>query len=156
VAAAGAQRERLERAGQGRHHPRLEPAPVSVRPRMAPAGPARERRARGPGATGTAGRRRHAVSAVVPGAALHADATAKTRPGCHHCAEPLPASPARRTRGGSAREFCCEGCAAAAEWIQGARLGDYYRLRTAPAARIDLDALDDDLSLWDREEVQAE
>src|SRR5690606_5964095 len=70
--------------------------------------------------------------------------------------EPLPASPARRTLGGSAREFCCEGCAAAAEWIQGARLGDYYRLRTAPAARIDLDALDDDLSLWDREEVQAE
>ena len=96
------------------------------------------------------------MNAVVPGAALHADTAPQERPGCHHCAEPLPANPARRTLGGAVRPFCCEGCAAAAEWIQDARLGDYYRLRTAPASRIDQDALDDDLSLWDREEVQAE
>src|SRR5690606_1404090 len=156
VAAAGAQRERLERAGRGRHHPRLEPAPVSVRPRMAPAGAAGERRARGPGATGTAGRRRRPVRAVVPGAALHGDATPQERTGCHHCAEPLPANPARPVLGGGTRERRSEGCAAAAEWIQAARLGDYYRLRTAPASRIDEDALDDDLSLWDREEIPAE
>ena len=97
------------------------------------------------------------MSVAAPGATLHADAVpAQEAPGCHHCAEPLPAAPALRTIAGTARRFCCEGCAAAAEWIQDARLGDYYRLRTAPASRIDEAALDDDLSLWDREEIQAE
>ncbi|NLG58695.1 MAG: ATPase P, partial [Gammaproteobacteria bacterium] len=96
------------------------------------------------------------MSAAVPGAALHADTTPPVASGCHHCAEPLPARPATRTIDGSERGFCCEGCAAAAEWIHGARLGDYYRLRTAPAERIDETALEEDLSLWDREEVQAE
>nr|AOH37327.1 ATPase P [Luteimonas sp. JM171] len=87
---------------------------------------------------------------------MHADTTPPVASGCHHCAEPLPARPATRTIDGSERGFCCEGCAAAAEWIHGARLGDYYRLRTAPAERIDETALEEDLSLWDREEVQAE
>ncbi|QCO68325.1 cadmium-translocating P-type ATPase [Luteimonas yindakuii] len=82
------------------------------------------------------------------GAARAADGT------CHHCSEPLPAQPARLAIDGQAHEFCCEGCAAAARWIGEARLGDYYRLRTAPATRIDPDG--GDLSLWDREEVLAE
>ena len=97
------------------------------------------------------------MTVAAPGTALRADAAPhRQAAGCHHCADPLPASPARRSIGGAERAFCCDGCAAAAEWIQDARLGDYYRLRTAPASRIDEDALDDDLSLWDREEVQAE
>ena len=97
------------------------------------------------------------MNAVAPGATLRTDAVSpRQATGCHHCADPLPASPAQRSLSGVTRSFCCEGCAAAAEWIQDARLGDYYRLRTAPASRIDEQALDDDLSLWDREEVQAE
>ncbi|NZA28536.1 cadmium-translocating P-type ATPase [Luteimonas sp. SJ-92] len=72
--------------------------------------------------------------------------------GCHHCGQALPADPAECMLDGRRRQFCCEGCAAAAQWIGEARLGDYYRLRTAPADRIDPDA---DFSLWDRDEVQA-
>ena len=60
---------------------------------------------------------------------------------CFHCGEPLPASPARvRVDGGDAR-FCCDGCAAAAQWIRDARLDDYYRLRSAAGRRV---AADDD------------
>ena len=33
------------------------------------------------------------------------------------------------------REFCCHGCSAAAQWIEGLGLVDYYRLRTAAADR---------------------
>jgi Cu2+-exporting ATPase len=33
--------------------------------------------------------------------------------------------------------MCCEGCRAAAEWIEQLGLGDYYELRTAPAPRPD-------------------
>jgi Cu2+-exporting ATPase len=35
--------------------------------------------------------------------------------------------------GGARRSVCCEGCRAAAEWIEQLGLGDYYRLRSAPA-----------------------
>jgi hypothetical protein len=51
-------------------------------------------------------------------------------------------------------DFCCDGCAAAAQWIGDADLDAYYRLRERPGARIDED--DGALALWDREEVQAE
>lgn len=90
-------------------------------------------------------------------AAGHADAAPlpDTVPGtCHHCAEPLPAHPPRHPVQGRLQAFCCDGCAAAAAWIEDAHLGDYYRLRTAPAGRIDDTATD--LSLWDRQDVQVE
>lgn len=73
---------------------------------------------------------------------------------CFHCGEPLPLLPARLTLDGAERAFCCDGCAAAAQWIRDARLDDYYRLRSEPAARVASE--DADLALWDREEVLAE
>ena len=81
----------------------------------------------------------------------HADAADTT---CFHCAEPLPESPAMRMFEGTSRAFCCDGCAAAAQWIGDADLDAYYRLRERPGARVDGD--DSALALWDREEVQAE
>lgn len=73
---------------------------------------------------------------------------------CYHCGERLPAAPAMRMLEGNPRPFCCDGCAAAAQWIEDADLEAYYRLRERPGARIDGD--DSALALWDREEVQAE
>jgi len=73
---------------------------------------------------------------------------------CFHCSEPLPASPAHVELDGASRAFCCDGCAAAAQWIRDADLDAYYALRSAPAARIAADEAD--LALWDREEVLAE
>ena len=74
-----------------------------------------------------------------------------TAPGCHHCGEPLPPAPPLRTLDGEARRFCCDGCAAAAAWIAEARLGDYYRLRSARATRVD--AGDADYAAWDRDDL---
>ena len=70
---------------------------------------------------------------------------------CFHCGEPLPRVPARTEHADGPRAFCCDGCATAAAWIEGADLGDYYRLRSADAARVDPDAAD--FSVWDREDV---
>jgi Cu2+-exporting ATPase len=72
---------------------------------------------------------------------------------CYHCLEALPPGAPRITLDGSARAFCCDGCAAAAQWIRDAKLDDYYRLRSAQAGRVD--AAGDDLSCWDREDVLA-
>lgn len=72
---------------------------------------------------------------------------------CHHCGETLPQSPVRADAEGGTREFCCEGCAAAARWIADAHLDDYYRLRSAPGGRVDADA--PALAAWDREELLA-
>ena len=72
---------------------------------------------------------------------------------CHHCGESLPQAPARAEVDGAVRLFCCEGCAAAARWIRDARLEDYYRLRSAPAGRVDPDA--PALAAWDREDLLA-
>ncbi|MFC5568639.1 heavy metal translocating P-type ATPase [Lysobacter yangpyeongensis] len=72
---------------------------------------------------------------------------------CFHCGEALPALPALLRVDGHDRAFCCSGCAAATQWIRDARLDDYYRLRSAPLARVDAD--DADLALWDREDVLA-
>lgn len=71
--------------------------------------------------------------------------------GCYHCGEPLPAAPAYLRLEGAEQAFCCDGCAAAAEWIRHCDLGDYYRLRSARAARVGTEPLD--LSIWDREEL---
>jgi Cu2+-exporting ATPase len=54
---------------------------------------------------------------------------------CWHCGEPLPAAPPLARIGGEAHAVCCQGCRAAAEWIDQLGLRDYYRLRSAPAAR---------------------
>lgn len=66
---------------------------------------------------------------------------------CEHCGEAVAGADAR---------FCCAGCAAAADWIRGAGLGDYYRLRSAaaqaPAGNRVGAAVD--FSAWDREQVQ--
>ncbi len=72
---------------------------------------------------------------------------------CHHCGEALPQSPVRADVDGTARAFCCEGCAAAARWIVDAHLDDYYRLRSVPGGRVDADA--PALAAWDREELLA-
>lgn len=91
----------------------------------------------------------NATLAAMPGIE-HAGAADTS---CYHCGERLPAAPAMRMLEGNARPFCCDGCAAAAEWIEDADLDAYYRLRERPGARIDAD--DSALALWDREEVQA-
>lgn len=67
---------------------------------------------------------------------------------CHHCGEPV-AGGHPVTAGGHA--FCCEGCAAAAAWIEDADLGSYYRLRSVAANRVQADRLD--LESWDRAEL---
>ena len=81
------------------------------------------------------------------------DSSQMTESGCFHCGEALPTAPARLHVEGVDRAFCCDGCAAAAQWLRDAKLGDYYRLRSGPSMRVAQD--DSDLALWDREETLA-
>lgn len=92
------------------------------------------------------------VALSVPADVLLADACSDTT--CFHCGDPLPPSARTAVVETVSRGFCCDGCAAAAQWIGDARLDDYYRLRVAPAGRVAADAID--LSVWDRDDVQAE
>lgn len=55
--------------------------------------------------------------------------------GCWHCGETLPAQAPLARVAGAEHAVCCHGCRAAAEWIDQLGLGDYYRLRSAPAQR---------------------
>jgi Cu2+-exporting ATPase len=64
---------------------------------------------------------------------------------CFHCGEPLPDA--------LDGDFCCNGCATAAQWIREAKLDDYYRLRSQPASRVGTEL--PDLAIWDREELLA-
>lgn len=80
-------------------------------------------------------------------------ATHAVTAGCFHCDEPLPAEAVHVALAGRDRAFCCNGCAAAAQWIRDAQLDDYYRLRERPGQRIDLD--DGALAHWDRDDVLA-
>ncbi len=73
---------------------------------------------------------------------------------CYHCGEALPADPCVARLDGTARSFCCHGCAAAAEWIISADLDSYYRLRNSNAGRVAEEPLD--LAVWDRSDVLAE
>ena len=76
--------------------------------------------------------------------------------GCFHCGEPLPELPRYAVSvDGRERRVCCAGCRAAAEFIQGAGLGDYYRFRTAVAPRPQAAGGDDVWATYDRPEVQA-
>jgi Cu2+-exporting ATPase len=72
---------------------------------------------------------------------------------CFHCGEVLPSSPLRLDVDGQPQAFCCQGCGAAAEWIRQSALGDYYRLRSVAATRVD-DV--PDLTGWDREDLLRE
>jgi Cu2+-exporting ATPase len=72
--------------------------------------------------------------------------------GCWHCGEPLPAAGAPQARVGDvARPVCCQGCLAAAEWIDRLGLADYYRLRSEPAQRPT--QAPSDTVAWDRAEL---
>jgi Cu2+-exporting ATPase len=57
-------------------------------------------------------------------------------PSCWHCGEALPAGIDIHAQvAGAARAMCCQGCRAAAEWIEQLGLANYYSLRTAPAQK---------------------
>jgi Cu2+-exporting ATPase len=86
-------------------------------------------------------------------AVMNAPVATIPRDGCHHCGEPLPAAPAQVQLDGSWQAFCCDGCAAAAQWIRDARLDDYYRLRSEPGMRVQAEAAD--FRVWDREDLLA-
>jgi Cu2+-exporting ATPase len=73
---------------------------------------------------------------------------------CFHCGEALPATPSWVELDGLRAPVCCDGCAAAAAWIGGAGLGDYYRLRQREAPRVASHA--DDYAAWLHPEVLAE
>ena len=81
------------------------------------------------------------------------DAAGTLENACFHCGEPLPAQPLRVELEGAPRALCCEGCAAAANWIRDAGLGDYYRLRQSEGPRVAADPAD--FAAWDREDVQS-
>ncbi|WP_343225045.1 heavy metal translocating P-type ATPase [Luteimonas sp. MC1828] len=92
------------------------------------------------------------AGAVATAAAV--GGTPATIAGCFHCGEALPAAPATARIDGEPRRFCCDGCAAAAQWIRDASLEDYYRLRTASGGRAATD-LEAQLAAFDRDDVQA-
>ncbi|HRP72057.1 MAG TPA: heavy metal translocating P-type ATPase [Luteimonas sp.] len=82
------------------------------------------------------------------------DLDARPTSNCHHCGEALPRAAAQRVFDDDGHAYCCDGCAGAARWIRDADLGDYYRLRTAAAGRVDAEPVD--LSAWDREDLLRE
>lgn len=94
------------------------------------------------------------AAAMSAGVTTRKDSLLADTDGCYHCGEELPASPARVELDGSSRLFCCDGCAAAAQWIREADLDDYYQLRSEHAGRVDTDPVD--LAVWDRDELLAE
>lgn len=63
----------------------------------------------------------------------------------------MPAEAVRQRVDSVERWFCCTGCSAAAAWIEDADLGDYYRLRSDAASRVDAEAAD--YRIWDRDDV---
>ncbi|MGB7288714.1 MAG: heavy metal translocating P-type ATPase metal-binding domain-containing protein, partial [Candidatus Macondimonas sp.] len=75
--------------------------------------------------------------------------------GCFHCGQPLPiGTPRQVVIQGQLQPVCCAGCEMAAQWIQSAGLGAYYRWRTEPATAPD-EATDHALFLaYDRPQAQ--
>lgn len=70
---------------------------------------------------------------------------------CFHCSEPIPKGVQLTARHQNIdRAVCCIGCQAAAQWIEGLGLTDYYRLRSEPAQRSEATL---DFSAWDRPEL---
>jgi Cu2+-exporting ATPase len=63
---------------------------------------------------------------------------------CYNCGQPaVDGARWQADIGGETRTMCCPGCAAAAQAIADAGLGDYYRSRTGFAARIEDGGVDD-------------
>ena len=76
---------------------------------------------------------------------------------CYHCGEPVPSgAPWHVTILGEQRPMCCPGCQAVAQAICSAGLESYYRHRTETSANPEAmpRALQDELELYDREDVQ--
>ena len=73
---------------------------------------------------------------------------------CFHCGEGLPSEPVWVEIAGARAPVCCSGCAAAAEWIGGMGLDDYYRLRQGDAPRVATDP--EDFAAWVHPEILAE
>lgn len=72
---------------------------------------------------------------------------------CFHCSEVLGPAPVSLDIAGTPRQFCCLGCANAAQWIEHEGLGDYYLLRSQQGSKVD--ASPADYSAWDRDDVTA-
>jgi Cu2+-exporting ATPase len=73
---------------------------------------------------------------------------------CWHCGEALPANPPKAVVAGVAHDVCCNGCRAAAEWIDKLGLADYYRLRSETSARApDPQAAQRNAQAWARPEL---
>jgi Cu2+-exporting ATPase len=92
------------------------------------------------------------MSAALPAANVR-DAQDAAAALCFHCSLPLPLVPVQTPVKGEVQPFCCTGCAAAATWIHGARLEDFYQLRSTASARVGTDLAD--LGIWDREDIIA-
>jgi Cu2+-exporting ATPase len=74
---------------------------------------------------------------------------------CFHCHEPLPPGIDLSVAvDGQPQPVCCRGCQAVAELILAGH-GDYYRFRTAPAARPDTPPAADAWTAFDRPQAQA-
>jgi len=76
---------------------------------------------------------------------------------CFHCGLPVPPGSDYRARVlGEEREMCCPGCQAVAQAIVEADMEDYYRHRTEASSRPDddLERVLEELSIYDREEMQ--
>ncbi len=72
---------------------------------------------------------------------------------CFHCNEPIaPGERLVAQVAGKPQPVCCIGCRAAAEWIEGLGLADYYRLRNEPAARAAPSS--EEYAAWDRPALQ--
>lgn len=94
----------------------------------------------------------HSPVALIVDRAIDADPSGRAWV-CYHCGEVLPHAAVQTEIDGASHGFCCHGCAAAAEWIRQSELGDYYRLRTVAATRVEDMP---DLSGWDRDDLLSE
>ena len=94
------------------------------------------------------------AAVLSPGAPARNDPLLADGAGCHHCGETLPSNSTEVVFEGVPKQFCCDGCAAAAQWIAAADLGDYYLLRSEHSSRVGTERVD--LAVWDRDEVLAE
>ena len=78
-------------------------------------------------------------------------------PSCFHCGLPVPPGADYRTCVlGEERDMCCPGCQAVAQAIVEADMEDYYRHRTeaSPRPDDDLNRVLEELSIYDRPEMQ--
>ncbi|WP_028112929.1 heavy metal translocating P-type ATPase [Ferrimonas kyonanensis] len=75
--------------------------------------------------------------------------------GCFHCGQQVPLSTDYSvTIDEQSHPMCCPGCAAVAQTICDAGLGDYYRYRTETGSKQNLDAIMAQLDAYDLDEVQ--